>query len=161
DVPRPLRVGFLAAVFFFGERRLVAAVPRFFAAEIFGDPLLVAADADFVPLVRFFPAPIAAPETAPSTVPTTGAPMASVTRITSPVGSLLTDSRTSCWATPRPIVVLSSWGVPSAAQREMLKGGLILVIIPQWPAVSRHHGPRKRLQAAMLCEKPEMPEPKK
>ena len=71
-----MRAGFLAAVFLFGERRLVAAVPRFFAAEVFGDRLFLAADADFVPLVRFFAAPIAAPETAPSTVPTTGAPRA-------------------------------------------------------------------------------------
>jgi hypothetical protein len=34
-VPRPLWAAFLAAVFLFGERRLVAAVPRFFAAEVF------------------------------------------------------------------------------------------------------------------------------
>jgi hypothetical protein len=75
-VPRPLRAGFLAAGFLFGERRFVAAALRFFAPEVFGDRLFVAADADFVPLVRFFAPPIAAPETAPSTVPTTGAPRA-------------------------------------------------------------------------------------
>jgi hypothetical protein len=64
------------AVFLFGERRFVAAAPRFFAPEVFGDRLLVATDAGFVPLVRFFAAPIAAPETAPSTAPTTGGPRA-------------------------------------------------------------------------------------
>jgi hypothetical protein len=66
-----LRAGFLVTVFLFGERRFVAAAARFF-----GDRLLVAADAGFAPLVRFFAAPIAAPVTAPSTVPTTGAPRA-------------------------------------------------------------------------------------
>jgi hypothetical protein len=71
EVPRPLRAGFLVAVFLFGERRFVAAAARFF-----GDRLLVAADAGFAPLVRFFAAPIAAPVTAPSTVPTIGAPRA-------------------------------------------------------------------------------------
>jgi hypothetical protein len=98
---RPFRIDFLAAVllaavralveiFLFGDRLLVAAdadlffclvpVTRFFVAEVFlfGDRLLVAADADFClfPVIRFFAAPITAPETAPITAPATGAPKA-------------------------------------------------------------------------------------
>ena len=93
EVSRPLRIGFLAAVFLaatmrlFDDRFLVAAdsdfvfclftVAKFF---FFDAPFLSGADVDFVfclvPAARFFAAPITAPETAPITVPTTGAPRA-------------------------------------------------------------------------------------
>jgi hypothetical protein len=97
EVPRPLRIGFLAAVFlaaarllcevfFFGDRFLVAADPDFVfclvtvAKVFFFDDPPCAGDVDFffclVPAARFFAAPITAPETAPITVPTTGAPSA-------------------------------------------------------------------------------------
>ena len=103
EVPRPLRIGFLAPiflatvrplveVFLFDDRFLVAADPdfvfclvtvaRFFVAEVFlfDDPLFAVADTDFVfcpvPAARFFAAPITAPETAPITAPATGAPTA-------------------------------------------------------------------------------------
>lgn len=96
-VPRPLRIGFLAAVFlaagrllcevfFFDDRFLVAASPGFgfclvtVAKVFFFDDPPCAGDVDFffclVPAARLFAAPITAPETAPITLPTTGAPSA-------------------------------------------------------------------------------------
>jgi hypothetical protein len=95
EVPRPLRIGFLAAVFLAAVRvevllfddRFVAADPDFVfclftvaKVFLFDDLFLAGADVDFVfclvPAARFFAAPITAPETAPITVPTTGAPRA-------------------------------------------------------------------------------------
>jgi hypothetical protein len=98
EVSRPLRIGFLAAVFLaavrllvevflFDDRFLVAADPDFVfclftVAKVFffDAPFLAGAAVDFVfclvPAARFFAAPITAPETAPITVPTTGAPRA-------------------------------------------------------------------------------------
>lgn len=102
EVPPPLRIGFLAAVFLaavrllvevflFDDCFLVAADPDFvfclvtvapfFVAEDFlFDDLLAVADVDFVfclvPAARFFAAPITAPETAPITAPATGTPTA-------------------------------------------------------------------------------------
>jgi hypothetical protein len=81
EVPRLLRIGFLAAAFLAAIRALVvfrfAFVDRFFVAEVF---FFGGEDADFafrfVPVVRFLAAPIAAPESAPITAPATGTPRA-------------------------------------------------------------------------------------
>jgi hypothetical protein len=88
EVPRLLRVGFLAALrvgFLAPAAALVVFrfvfVDRFFSAEaVFAAFFLGGAAAGFTfrfdPLFRFLAAPIAAPESAPITVPTTGTPKA-------------------------------------------------------------------------------------